>query len=158
MRQTVQYSLGSVVGTGRTFLSTCLYLRTRMAGLAGGGDGNLCGMRTCSGRKGGEARLTTESILTAIVHLMRGCVGTYTLCAMLVGSHTETSTLPLGRSSIRQSAVRPKGQPKRISKDACLTMCVWILIDTSPTCSVRFSAHPTVQFVAPLASSISISC
>jgi len=158
MQQTEWYSSGSVVGTGQTFLSTCLYLRIRMAGSVGRGDGNLCGVMTCSRHKGGEARLITERILTAIVRLMHSCVGTYTLHAMLVVSYTKTFTSPLGRSSIQQSAVHPKGWPKRISKDTCSTMCAWILSNMLPTCSVRFSAHPTIQFVAPLAPSISMSC
>ena len=43
MHRIVQNSSGKVAGTGRTFLSTFLYLRTKSAGSTGGSRGRLQG-------------------------------------------------------------------------------------------------------------------
>jgi len=101
-------------------------------------------------------RLRTETTETAGVCPVRGRVGTKTLCSKLVGSRTETSTPPLGRSSNRRSADFWNGRPSNRPNNACSTTCAWTLIVTSPTCSGKFSAHPTIQLVAPFAPSISM--
>jgi len=48
----------------------------------------------------------------------------YTWQEMLDGSHTNNSTLPLGRSSNQQRRACWKGWPKRMLKDTFLTTCV----------------------------------
>ena len=106
----------------------------------------------------GDARLTTERILTAGMHLVQGHVGTYTLQEMSVGSCTEISTLPPGRSLNQQRRACWKGHLRRRPKEASSMTCAWILNNMLPTCSVRFSVHPTVQLVVPFAPSISMSC
>jgi len=159
MQRMVQNSSGMVAGMGWTFLSTVLYFRTR-AGSTGGSGGNRCGAMTCSDGSemdGGE-RLTTEMTWTAGARPVQGRVEMYTLREMLAGLHTEISTLVPGRSSNRQRSACWKGRLRRRPKEASSTTCAWILNNTSPTCSVRFSAHPTVQLVAPFAPSILMSC
>ena len=67
----VQNSSGTVVGTGQTFLSTVLYLRTRV-GLTGGSGGSGCSAMTCSdgSEMDGGKQLITEMTWTAGVHLV----------------------------------------------------------------------------------------
>jgi hypothetical protein len=157
--QMVWNSSGRVAGIGHTFLLTRLYLRTRVVGSAGGSGGKVGDVVGSSGVESAyeAVRLQTEMTLTEGARPAQGQVGTYILRAVLAGSRTETSTSPLGRSSKRQRAVCWKGRPSRSPKEAHSMTCVWTLRYTSLTCSVRFSAHPTVQLVAPLAPSILIS-
>jgi len=76
MRRRLRNSSGSVVGTGRTFLSTRLYLRTRVAGLIGGGGRNKCCMRDCMSEEGGgKGGSWTEITLTAGACPVQGWVG-----------------------------------------------------------------------------------
>jgi len=70
MQQMLWNSLGRVAVTGRTFWSTCLYLKTRTDGSAGGNGGNMCGVMVgaAEGGKGEVVELQTEIILTAGAH------------------------------------------------------------------------------------------
>jgi len=70
MRWMVRNSSGKVAGTGRTFLSACLYLRTRVAESVGGRGGNRSGGVACAGRGGIDmaVRLWMDIILTAGAH------------------------------------------------------------------------------------------
>ena len=158
MRRTVQNSLGRVAATGRIFLSTHLYLRTSTDGSDGGSGGSGCSMMICSGLRGEAEGVTsrTEIILTAVARPVQGHVVTYTLRKMSVGSCIDTSTSPVGRSSMRHRAACWNGRPRRSLKDACSMTCAWILTETSPICNDKFSAHPTVQLVALFAPSILI--
>jgi len=51
IRRMVWNSSGSVAGIGQTFLSTVLYLKTKV-GLAAGSGGSGCSVITCSGGGG----------------------------------------------------------------------------------------------------------
>ena len=64
----LQNSSGREVETGQTFLSTFLYLRTRMVRSADRSGGTEHGLGTCSGR-GGVCRVA--SLWTEII-LMKG--------------------------------------------------------------------------------------
>src|SRR6266850_1102649 len=107
-------------------------------------------------RRDGGVWLTTDRVLTMGACLLHEQVQMYTLHAMLVGSLTDTSTSPPGRSLKRQRRVCWKGRPRRRLKFVFLTMCTWTWKGTLLTCMVRNSTHPTVQFVAPFAPSISM--
>ena len=157
MCQILQNPLGSVAVTGLTFWLTLLYLRTSVAGLAGGSTGKAWGVAEKLGA-GGIVQLRTERILMLGAHSLQGCVGMYTIHTMLEGSCTETSTSPPGRSLNLQRRACWKGLPRRRSYNTCLMTWAWILNGMPPTCMVRNSTQPAVQLVAPLVPSISITC
>ena len=85
------------MGTGQTFLSTFLYLRTRTVGSAGRSGGTERGLGTCLGGGGvcGVALSWTEIILMEGARPARGCKDRKTLLDALVRSHMEISTLLL---------------------------------------------------------------
>ena len=99
-------SSGSDMGMGLTLQSTCLYLRMRVVGSVGrsGGYGSGGVVGSHSKSTGDDAESVAESVLTEAACLMQGCIERYTLLATLVGSLTDTSTLPVGRSLKRQRA------------------------------------------------------